>query len=343
MKFFKENPIFSILVIVLLLAFAGGAWFAYGAYEKSQKHEKQGGSAEADLRRALALSPAPTQANKEAAQRNVTALKESLRQQIETTKGTNPDLIDNDIPENGTELLFQLRGYREELTRDAANQIPINLNEKSVAEGNVQNPGVKLPDNFAFGFSRYLHHGIPPGKDNVAKVYLQKQILEYVVEQLMDTRPIEIKNVQRETLSEASRGSAAASSSQAQQMPSDEFRLGTSTIAAKDAVSTMGFRVVFTGYTENLRQFMKQLEAFELPLVVRNVSVKPLESSVRTDARGASGGGNNSFESLFGIVPAIDPLNTAQTSRAQEPVVAENISEFTVVIEYITVTLKNAN
>lgn len=351
MKFFKENPIFSILIVVLLLVFAGGAWFSYSAYEKSLAHDRKESAAESDLRRTLALNPAPSQANLEAAKANIEALKQSLRQQVETTKGTNPDIIDNDVPASGTELLFQLRGYREQLTRDATQQIPINVNEKSVEEGNVVNPGVKLPTDFAFGFSRYLHHGVPPTSDDVAKVYLQKQILEYVVKQLLETRPIEIRSVQRETLQAETDATAAApaarrsdrqANQQANQLPTDEFRIGTSSLAIKDMVATTGFRVVFTGYTENLRQFMKALEQFELPLVVRSVAVKPLESGVRTEARG-SGRNSNSLDALFGTVAEIDPTNAAQTKQAQEPVVAENISEFTVVIEYITVTLKNAN
>lgn len=348
MKFFKENPIFSILIIVLLLAFAGGAWLDYTAYEKSQKHDRQESGAERDLRNTLALNPAPTQENLTAAKDNIAALKESLRQQVETTKGTNPGLIDTNAPSNGTELLFQLRGYREQLVRDAAKQIPINVNEQSVEEGNVANPGVKIPDNFAFGFSRYLHNEVPPRDADVAKVYQQKEILEYLIDQLLDTRPIEIRGIQRETLEaagadaapQAPRGRAAAA--ERQQLPTDEFRIGGNSVAVKDAVATTGFRLVFTGYTENLRQFMKALEQFELPLVVRSVAVKPLESAVRTEARGTSRGGNT-LDSVFGTVAAIDPTNAAQTRQAQEPVVAENISEFTVVIEYITVTLKNAN
>lgn len=348
MKFLKENPIFSILLIVLLLAFAAGAWLDYSAYEKSEKHEKQETAAEADLRRSLALSPAPTKANKEAAEANVAALKESLRQQIQTTKGTKPELINSNVPSDGTELLFQLRGYREQLEREARQQIPINVNEKSVEEGNVSNPGVKLPDNFAFGFSRYLHRGVPPRADEVAQVYLQKQVLEYIVGNLLDTRPIEIKAVQRETKEAAAapagsgRPGRPAGGSQ-QQGPSDEFHVGASSIAVKDAVSALGFKVVFTGYTENLRLFMKAIEEFELPLVVRSVAVKPLESSVRTQQTGTANRGTSNLSDLFGTAETIDLSNQAQIRRAQEPVVAENISEFTVVIEYITVTLKNAN
>lgn len=350
MKFFKENPIFSTLLVVLLLAFAAGAWFDYSAYEKSRKEDRQESGAETDLRRTLALSPAPTQDNLEAAKANLAALQESLRQQIETTKGSNPDLLVGEVPGNGTELLFRLRGYRDQLEREAKQQIPINVNEQSVADGNVVNPGVKLPDNFAFGFSRYLHSEVPPRAEDIAEVFLQKQILEYTIEQLLATRPIEIKAVQRETLEVASartasgRSRASASSEEASKLPTDEFRKGASSVAIKDAVNTIGFRLVFTGYTENLRQFMKTLEQFELPLVVRSVSVAPLESSVRADTRRpGSSRGASGLDALFGTVATIDPTNVAQTRRAQEPVVAENVSEFTVVIEYITVTLKNAN
>lgn len=354
MKFFKENPIFCIVLIVLLLAFAGGVYMDYTAYGKSETHENEEENAQRKLKNALNLKPAPTEANLELAKANVAALKEALRQQIETTKGTNPELINDSVPADGTELLFQLRGYRDELMRDAARTIPINVNENSVADGNIPNPGVKIPNDFAFGFSRYLNTGTPPPAAAVKGIYLQKQILDYILDELLDTRPIEIKAVQREyvgTPTAAHRNAAAVASQQAGQSGSgnqqssitDEFKVGKETAAVKDVINTMGFRIVFTGYTENLRQFMKSLEDFELPLVVRSVEVKPLESSVRGGANSGTGSRNNrntggGLDAIFGsTAPA---ANTAQVQKVQEPVVAENISEYTVVIEYITVVLK---
>lgn len=346
MKFFKENPIFCIVLIVLLLAIAGGGYLSYSVFEKSRHHATSEGSAEAGLKRALALKPSPTQANLDAAKANLESLKEALRHQVETTKGTDPALISEDAPTQGNQLLFQLDAYREELTREAARTIPINVNEKSVAEGNIRNPGVKLPERFTFGFSRYLNSGKPPSNAEVPYLFLQKEILNYILSELLETRPIEIRSVQRESVAAAAaaprvtaRRGAQAGQDNAPAI-ADEFAKVKETAYVKDVVDTIGFRVVFTGYTENLRLFMKTLEEFQLPLVVRSVAVKPLEASVRTPGQSQRRGGATSLDSIFGIASGTEAPSAAQAKSAQEPVVAENISEFTVVIEYITVTLK---
>ncbi|MEO0794509.1 MAG: hypothetical protein AAFX93_05090 [Verrucomicrobiota bacterium] len=338
MKFFKQNPVFSAILSLFVVLFIAGLVFIFllnGQVAKEQKDVKR---AESNLRAALSLQPAPTDENIQAAEKNISELKQVLEKQIAATAGNKPNLLSSNPPATGTDLFFQLQSYRDELTQDAERTVPINVSDEELEvmeEFGTEVPGVEIPEGFAFGFSRYIDSGEPPADSAVPVLFKQKEILTYALRKLLSTRPISIVSVDRSPLELPK----PKSKDERQQLNADEFNVGSESAAVKSAVETIPFRIVFTGYTENLRSFLKQIEEFEIPLVVRSVEVTPLEDSVVT-ADNSRGGRGNSVDDLFGGFGSATPESDAEPAApAKDPIVAENESEFTVVIEYITVTV----
>lgn len=316
MKFFKQNPLFVTLLAVFTLLFIGGVVMIFVLSGQSAKEAKALKSAETSLRGALTLSPAPTSDNIEAAEANVKALRAVLEREIQSTRGSKPALLKGKAPASGTEMLFQLEAYKNEFLREAKRTVPINVGEKELEimkkEG-VEPPSVKVPDGFNFGFSRYLASGEPPSASQIPVIYQQKEILTYLLRKLLSTRPISIVSVQREPVAGASaepaKKNAGKVNNSAQGKPdlmSDEFAVGAESARVKGAVETQPFKIVFTGYTENLRSFLKQIETFELPLVVRSVEVSPVESSVKTGASAQA----KKPDDIFSIFGASQPATT---------------------------------
>ncbi len=336
MAFLKKYPLFFSIMVVLLLVFLGG-W--YLVFVESGKAKKAAATVDASVRSlnsALALSPAPLQENLEKSAQNLEELRAALRVQLASTEGTNPAILSGQAPRDESTMLFQLQAYRNQLTQQAQRIIPVTRD----LENNPQ-PGIGLPADFAWGFSRFIDQGRPPAERYIPQIFKQKEILNYIVEQLLETRPASIVAVQRETVvpresdTEGTRRQQTGGGK-------DEFSIGSETARVRGAVNTMAFRIVFTGYTVNLRNFLTNIEEFELPLVVRSVEVRPLQSGgaattttrpARTTTRPA-----NPFEALMGGGSAADtPAATAAEAAGQEPVVSENESEFTVVIEYLDI------
>jgi len=340
MDVFKKNPVFSALLALFILLFIGGIVMIVMIQGQVQAEQKKVERAKQSLNMALALEPAPTQANVDLAKSNVEALKSELDKRVESTLGNKPDLMDKEPPATGTQMLFQLNAYANEFAKVASRTIPVGNTdseiEKMKAEGETL-PSTDLPPNFAFGFSRYIDSGKPPADADVPMIFKQSEILTYVLRKLFNTRPISIVSVQRGPVELPPPDPNVRNPTNS--LKADEFRIGSESAGVEGAVQTLGFKIVFTGYTENLRSFLKQIEEFEIPLVVRSVEAAPQEGSVSVAARtGPAAPANNPFD-LFGGVGGDDeePQGQEQQDKAREPLVAENISEFTVVLEYITV------
>ncbi|MEM7673940.1 MAG: hypothetical protein AAF212_11425, partial [Verrucomicrobiota bacterium] len=113
------------------------------------------------------------------------------------------------------------------------------------------------------------------------------------------------------------------------------------TARVENAVETMAFEVVFSGYTESLRIFTESLAEFELPVVVRSIEVtRSEETEEGSSAR--SSRTRSSLESLFGT-PRGGNSDTVVDSGTEvsnrKPIVDQNTSIFTVVMEYVEVSL----
>ncbi len=340
MGFFKKYPVFTSLVAVFCLLFVAGLVFIYLSYTGLTKAEKRFDQTERSYRSALGLSPAPTSENAEVSEKNVQELATALQAQIEATKGRVPTFISKKPPQTETDMLFQLEAFKEQFTKDAAEVVPLGAPEGTT--------GIKLPDDFAFSFSRFLDSGTPPPAKFIPAIYEQKEILAYLLRKLYDSEPFSIESIQREVQIQdveteksdtASGSNARRSNAGNANGPKDEFEVGSISARVPGAVETVAFRFVFTGYTPSLRTFLKQLEEFELPLVVRSVEVQPFQQ--KSTARSSSSNRADNPFSLFDMGGDADAApNEAAREASREPVVEENLSQFTVVVEYIKVLVK---
>ena len=101
------------------------------------------------------------------------------------------------------------------------------------------------------------------------------------------------------------------------------------------AINTLAFRLAFTGYTDSLRRLLNDLAKFDLPIVVRSIEVdRP--SGISTTTKVPS---NNDLDSFFGVFDGGSSSDVEDPEEAQKPVISENISIFTVVLEFIEIAL----
>ncbi|WP_345786094.1 hypothetical protein [Rubellicoccus peritrichatus] len=314
---------------MLLLLFVAGVVFIFLAAGKSEASTKKLSTAERNLKSALALSPAPTDANLAASVENIEALKSTLSQQIAATEGRNPAILESRPPLSSTDMYYDLLAYKNELDKDAKLITPFNAAE----------PGVAIPEDFNWGFSRFLAsgEGEPPPEENISDVFTQKIILNYLLRKLLATGPQSMVSVKREPVVIERPAGAVDARGSSEALEADEFWIGSETASIKGAVETMAFEIGFTGYTQNLRAFLKDIASFELPLVVRSVEVKPVDDSTKVAS-------NNDTDSIFAIFGDIGgdqdtEEQTAAIEENQEPVVDQNISQFSVVVEYIEVKI----
>ena len=118
-------------------------------------------------------------------------------------------------------------------------------------------------------------------------------------------------------------------------MKGDFFTLEESPIGSGDALSnTFAIRLAFIGRTENLRRFLNQVSNLEFPIQVRAVEVFPVSQA---KAPGASIK-RADFTSSFGIFDEADPRRPAGETI---PIVEENTSLFTVVLQYFEITIND--
>ncbi len=335
MENLKKYPAFFGLLGLFLVIFIAGLVFIFLSLSAAGKAKEDFERAQRDLKSAATLSPAPSKENLAASEQNIRDLAAALERQIKATRGRAPELLDRQkAPTQPVTMLVQLENFASDFTKEAKTIAPQGSedDETRAAEG------IKLPENFKFGFGRYLDTGQQPDEKIIPELFKQKQILSFILRRLYDSQPFSIESIQRESLVEVVPEKGNQSNRQPQRNDSNsnkgEFKIGDITAAVPGAIETMAFRLEFTGYTPTLRQFLKKLEEFELPLVVRSVEVKPAKTS--KPAASSKPASNNPF----GFGSPVETQPAASTAKTLDPIVEENLSHFTVVVEYIQVLIK---
>jgi hypothetical protein len=199
---------------------------------------------------------------------------------------------------------------------------------QNMAEDHVNADGtpapIAVPEDFAFGFERYIDDtAMFDDPDKAATLDQQRQILAYLVTQLIESHPQAIGRVQREILEAEDEAGLVIDPAVSARVPG--------------AIDTMAFSLTFDGYTDTLRGFLNQLAGFELPIVVRSISVTRPAGKQTVVAPPA---GRN-LEDIFGVF-GDSGASAPEPTEAQKPVIEENISTFTVILEFIEVVLPDA-
>ena len=184
-----------------------------------------------------------------------------------------------------------------------------------------------VPDDFAFGFEQYLDEATMLDDDELIPLLdKQRQILSYLLNKLYEAEPESIVSVEREVLEQKAEGSSSAKG----------FAIHPAiTAKVPGAINTLAFRLAFKGYTDSLRRLLNDLAKFDLPIVVRSIEVdRPSGMSTTTKVPA-----NNDLDTFFGVFDGGSNLEVKAPEEAQKPVISENISTFTIVLEFIEIAL----
>jgi|GEM_PF-429294 len=351
MAFLKKYPILVATLAVLIAVFAAQAVLAFlelgdldrakRDYEQAQRQLKSlltpGGE------EALAL----TQVNVEKIQSAVKNEQGVFKDVISGLGGAGKTVSAAGMPANGRDMLFNLQGFVDELRREAQKEADIVNPQTGLTE---TKPQIELPPNLYFGFGYYMGENVPPPADaSVPALFQQREVLDYLVRALYASRPknqpLTLVSIEREVVTgEKIEVKDDDSSSSRRSRRSDKgasaevFEINPLVSArVEGAITAVAFRLKFIGYTDALRNFLNTLGKFELPLVVRSVEVQPANKSTANQRKPQAK--PVGFEALFGSsTPAAGAAAGAKPFVPKAPVISENLSEFTVVVEYVSIT-----
>ncbi|NBB79419.1 MAG: hypothetical protein GVY36_08240 [Verrucomicrobia bacterium] len=325
MGFIKKNLVFSVVLLVCLLAFAAGAYLTYAEIARISQQEQTLRSAKTQLNSVLNADPSPTEANVEATRKNVrelTAELESIRTSLEQGARLN-------MSTDGIQVMASIQQFITDYQKKA---------EQNIRQDDEAVP-ISLPDDFAFGFEQYIDEATIPDDPEVIPVLdKQRQIISYLLNKLFSADPHSIESVKREVLENKS---VAEGAGDRRRNRSEGFKINPAISASvPGAIETLGFRLTFTGHTDTLRKFLNSLARFDLPIIVRSVEVERAENQVETVTPADNASNLNAIFGVFGDEAAAE--ENVEPEEVQKPVIAENVSSFTVTLEFIEVVLPEA-
>ena len=316
MSAIKKNPIFFTLIIVASVLSISGLYFAYDASEQLAEAQKNASETGSLLKSLQQFSPAPSIDNIQIAKRNVEELDYALREiRKDLQRGSKMSLSSD-----GVSVMAGIQQFISESRQRAISHERFN----SVAQDTVSMP-IVIAEDFAFGFEDYAQEATMP--DSASAILLldkQRQILEYVINLVMAANPHSIDSVEREHVEAATIGKNQSGS----------YRIDPAVSARlPGAIDTVALKIIFSGYSRSLRHFLNALASFDLPVVVRSLAVTRPEAPARNKAPK-----KNSLEEIFGNFgddssASLDPKNVVT------PVISENISRFTLDLEFIEIVL----
>jgi hypothetical protein len=313
MGFIKKNLTLTIILVVCILAFAAGAYLAFAEAGKIDEAKQNITLAESKLDKMRSANPAPTQENVEASAKNISKLKAELRK-------IRADLEQGARITTSTDGIGVMAGIQQFISE---------YQREAVAHTDKGGEPVEIivPDDFAFGFEQYLDEArMLDDEDLIPVLDKQRQILSYLLDKLFGAEPESIVSVEREVLELEAEGTGSVKG----------FAINPAiTAKVPGAIDTLAFGLTFTGYTDSLRGLLNDLAKFDLPIVVRSIEVERPSGSRTTTKVPA----NNNLDAFFGVFDGGSDLEEGAPGEAQKPVISENISTFTVVLEFIEIVL----
>lgn len=332
MASFKTNPLFFTSLIVLGALTAGQAWLVYDQRGKLSKLTREVSQKKQALDAFGSQNPFPSQANLDAIEQDLAQARvasDDIRSVLSSQSEVANRIAAAAVPASSTDAYFDIAGFVERI-RTAANEASIRLDEKN-----------------RLGFATYANTG--PDRELIAPVFSQRQHIEFLLDALIKSAPVEILSVQRERpytadqvrqIQEAARnGRPAPVFGPANENNVDYFAIDSRTTArVPNFVNASAYRISFRGNTLALRALLNELALFQLPVVVRSVEVAPA-------AAGAGGAtvqaapAPATLSSIFGVPAA---ASTAAAKAAEKPLVDQNDSRFTVTVEFVSLVDKNA-
>lgn len=330
MDFLKRHPLFITIAVVCLLAFVGELVYAFLLQGQVKQAAEDVETSELRLRNLARSEPAPTRTNLDLAVANREALKAQYDAFVAELTSSGNIRVPLESPyEEPQNMYFDIINFIEERKAEATGRAVTD------DDGNiVPCSEIDLGPNPTLGFASFIESGQGPSREEIDEIYRQRVIIGYLLRELFaakteDAFPLIVEGVKREPV--RARRKEFQPGQSTQNNP-DLFIVNPQiTAAVPGAIKTTGFQITFVSRTDVLREFMKQLAAFEIPVVVRSVEV---ERSTMTPCEDGSiaESDDDQLAALFGA----DESTTVER-QARIDLVSTNVSKFTVTIEYIEV------
>lgn len=312
MELFKKHILFFSGISICTIALIAGLVFSVLAALDLSKKSKSFDRTERNLKRMLVASPSPVDENVIASDLNVLKLSEkleSIREELE--RG-----LEAEASIDGVRVAAGIQQYISKFTTLAKSH-----------ESEYGPSPIEIPEDFAFGFDRFkLESKVPDDPKEIAMLDKQRDILDFLISELFATHPKGILAIKRQTAKQSDDNDFDDYYGD-----SSIFNIGSSvTSKVEGAIDTIAFEISFSGKTNTLRGFLNRLAEFERPIVVRSINVsRPNETIKRrlneTDV---------DLESLTS-----EELEKLKEEEKRDPIVTENISDFTLTLEYIEIVL----
>ncbi len=343
MKYFKKYPLFFVIVSLLCAVFVAGT--GYNVYLNMQRVDAGKKLKKSMKAYSNALEADPSQKAIDDSAKNIKQLQGRLDFLIKDLTRASNDIFKPLTAKEGYQLTEQLRGM--------VNKWKLEAKNKDIA----------IPEEMEFSYKKYVApNALPPRNEAVPAIWKQACVLDYIMKKLYlcksEESPMYVLWVQREVLKEETDNSKKNKKTtrvvrkrKSSSISGDSFEIDKAITARKEgSLDTLAYRFVFAGHTDVLRRFLNQLKDFDAMLVVRSIDVRPAdkasidaitqnreaeeaESQENNDAGNALFGGNS--ENSSG--ESENSGDGSITVQNRTPVVTDNISEFTVVIEYVDV------
>jgi hypothetical protein len=358
MQNFKKNLGFNLALIAIAGLFIAGCAMAFLAYRGSTSSKVLLTRARKDQDALLnghsfvpgAAPVSLNDKNVEAASADVKELEVHLASLRAAIAG-NPDLaIKGKASANSADLSALLRESVDGWRKLAADQ------------------GIKLTPNdpTAFGFHRYIHNQGTAPKRDFQKVDQQRQIIDFIVRQLVESRPagspLLIESIDREPIEtfvlipEGKPGAGTyVPDADGSKNEIDEF-IPSRSLDRRGLIESLSFRVRFVGYTPTLRTFVNKIRNSGRPVAITTIDVglaskeveKLLSISAAPSALPGAAAPAAAPAVLGGFFGAEEPV-AANGTKPTTPqvdqrvlVVPRKLSSFVVQIDYLSIPEKPA-
>jgi len=324
MNWYRHYPGFAIGLTLCGLVAAGEIALGVERWLASRAEATRLQQRRTDLEGMGQLNPAPTrevaaaiEADLARAQAALAAMKTELSGQSAAVE----KLRAAKVPAARTDAFFDLATYVERVKEAAAKA------------------GVQLrPEAARAGFAQYANEG--PETDRIEPVFRQRQLAEHLMNLLLEARPEAIVAVRRERpRTKAEREAEAQAIANGQPPPAPEGGDGPDFFALDPRgsarvpgfVETSGFRLTFQGETAALRLFLNRLAAFELPFLVREIEVEP----VNAEEAAADAPASPAAPAVAAVTAVPAAREAAPKGPVQTPLVPKSTSRFTVTVEHL--------
>ena len=253
-----------------------------------------------------AQNPSPSDTSEQQIRAELAAVERSIGVLAKLLAGPATGALEVTIPAKPVDAYFELAAYAQK--------------QRALAVA----ARTAVSDDERFGFATHVAQG--PAEELLPVVARQAAALRLLLECLLQASPRELLAVQRErpltaeqwAERRAGRAPRPAKDSGGPGASADFFALDPAlSLLVPGETDTMAFRVEFSGHTASLRGFLNSLATSPAPFFVRSVEVEPLASS--------------------------SPAGAAVEADAAQPVVAQNVSKFAVVVELVELLRRPTN